>query len=665
MDAVGVLGGRYRLVERLGTGGMSVVWRAHDEVLNRQVAIKVLAAKLAADRHSRAMIRAEAQAAARLSHPHVTGVYDYGESVTGDGDTVPYVVMELISGRTLADRLRGGPLPWRAALRVGAEVAAALAAAHARGLVHRDVKPGNVMLTASGAKVVDFGIAAVAGESGEVGPAGVVLGTPAYLAPERLAGGPVRAATDVYGLGLLLYRALTGELPWAAETTTQMITAHVYVEPQRLPPIAGLPDGVVDLCRRCLAKNPADRPASREVASALAAAAGIRVPLPIRAGEPDDLALDPAPAVTASLAGRPPGRLRLAAAALFGPAIDSGAETSILPGSLMGSAVIDNLHRLRRRRAIQVVGVTAGLAAAGLTLSTCADLPNGRTATLAIAADEARTNRAPCTVRYLTRADNASQFNVDVTVTNSSSQTLDPWTMQFTFTGDQVLSEGSAGEWTQLPTGAVTVRGPAGDAPLQPGTSRSLSFSAGYHTANPMPTAFTLNGAACSYVLVGASGETRTGGPGTDDGSGVEAAGDRQGGNAPHRTGAGGQAVPAGVGPGVAGGGPAQAGSPDVDGPGGGAPGAGSPGAGSPGGGSPGGGEPGGGGPGATTPPTESTPTTDPTGGGGATPTPDPTPLDQPPPSPQSSVDPNASPGSAPGAAGGSSASGTSPTGGA
>jgi serine/threonine-protein kinase len=613
---------------------MSVVWRAYDEVLNRQVAIKVLAAKLAADRDSRAMIRAEAQAAARLSHPHITGVYDYGESTGKDGDTVPYVVMELISGRTLAERLGSGPLPWRAALRAGAEVAAALAAAHARGLVHRDVKPANVMLTASGAKVVDFGIAAVAGETGEPGPGGVVLGTPAYLAPERLAGGPVRPATDVYGLGLLLYRALTGGLPWAAETTTQMITAHVYAEPRRLPPIAGLPDGVAELCLRCLAKNPADRPTSREVARALAAFAGIRVPLPAGADEPDDLVLDPELFVTAPLAGHPPGRLRLAVAALFGPAIDGGAETSILPGSVIDSAAIHNLRRLRRRRAVQVIGVTAGLAAAGLTLAAYADLPGGEGASLAITAGQAGANRAPCAVRYLTRADDASQFNVDLTLTNSGSKALDRWTLQFTFTGDQTLREGSAGEWTQLPTGTVTVRGPAGDSSLRAGASRSLSFSAGYRNANPMPTAFTLNGAGCSYVLVGASGETRTGGPGAADGSDVEAAGgaDPAGGGADAAVRRNGGGPPAPVG-----------------------------GRSTPGGGSTGGG-PGGGGPSGATPPVESTPGSSPTGGaGGATPTPTPeptTPLDQPSPTPDASVDPQTPPEPSPSPVNGASGAG-------
>jgi serine/threonine-protein kinase len=147
---VRILGGRYRLVERLGKGGMSVVWRAYDEVLGRAVAVKVLAPSFAADAVSRERIRAEAQAAAVLSHPNITSVYDYGEQVQPDGTRVPYVVMELVHGPTLSRRLASGPLPWRTALRISAQVAAALAAAHARGLVHRDVKPANVMLTVNG-----------------------------------------------------------------------------------------------------------------------------------------------------------------------------------------------------------------------------------------------------------------------------------------------------------------------------------------------------------------------------------------------------------------------------------------------------------------------------------------------------------------------------------
>ncbi|MEV0714224.1 serine/threonine-protein kinase [Asanoa sp. NPDC050611] len=271
-----VLDGRYRLDDRLGAGGMSVVWRAHDLVLQRPVAVKVLANRHAVSVAARQRIRAEARAAARLWHPHVTGVFDYGEATDG-GAKVPYVVMELLPGRTLAQRLEDGPLPPRVALRTLSEVASALAAAHAQDLVHRDVKPSNVMLTPSGAKVVDFGIAAVVGRD-ELESDGLLLGTPAYLAPERLTLGQVSPASDVYALGLLIYRALTDRLPWEADTTTQMIDAHVYVEPDPLPPIPDIPAEVNAICDRCLAKEPADRPSAAEVATVLAGAAGIVPP---------------------------------------------------------------------------------------------------------------------------------------------------------------------------------------------------------------------------------------------------------------------------------------------------------------------------------------------------------------------------------------------------
>jgi eukaryotic-like serine/threonine-protein kinase len=275
VEAVQTLGGRYRLVELLGRGGMSAVWRAHDEVLGRSVAVKVMGARHAADPTRRARLRAEAQAVACLSHPYITGVHDYGESPTVSGERVPYLVMELVRGPTLAQRLKAGSLPARAAMRICAQVAIALAAAHARGLVHRDVKPGNVILTPAGPKVVDFGIAAAAGERGEPGSNGEIWGTPAYVAPERLAGGRVSPAADVYALGLVLYRALAGSVPWPAATAVELLYAHQYEEPAPLPPIAGVPAEVRALCHRCLAKDPRRRPTAREVAAVLARASGL------------------------------------------------------------------------------------------------------------------------------------------------------------------------------------------------------------------------------------------------------------------------------------------------------------------------------------------------------------------------------------------------------
>jgi serine/threonine protein kinase len=303
MGGAQLIGGRYRLLEHLGTGGMSVVWRGYDEVLGRHVAVKVLVPRLAGDQNFRRRLRVEAQAAGRLCHPHITTVYDYGESTTPSGVALPYVVMELVDGESMADRLADGEgLPWRVAVVACAQVASALSAAHARGIVHRDVTPGNVMLTSGGAKVVDFGIAASAGET-DVDPAGSLLGTPAYLAPERLDGGPVEPASDVYGLGLLLYKSITGRLPWPVTNTTQMLKAHRQLEPPVISQVPGLPSEVAQLCRRCLAKRPEDRPSSEEAARTLAEIAGLLVPMPPRESDPGPRSWQPPARLRARHAG--------------------------------------------------------------------------------------------------------------------------------------------------------------------------------------------------------------------------------------------------------------------------------------------------------------------------------------------------------------------------
>ncbi|MBX6356580.1 MAG: protein kinase, partial [Micromonosporaceae bacterium] len=273
MDTTSILAGRYRLEQRLGGGGMSVVWRAYDEVLGRRVAVKVVAGQHASEARAHERIRTEVKAAKRVSHPHVTKVLDYSDSAK-----TPYLVMQLLHGQTLARRMRGGRLPVRTALEICAQVADALAAAHAAGVVHRDIKPGNVMLTAHGATVLDFGIAGFVGERDECGDSPEVAedriwGTAAYLAPERLIQRQVLPASDVYALGVLLYRALAGRSPWPTTGRAEMLAAHICVEPTPLPAEAGVPPAVARLCHRCLAKNPQDRPTAREVARVLAAAA--------------------------------------------------------------------------------------------------------------------------------------------------------------------------------------------------------------------------------------------------------------------------------------------------------------------------------------------------------------------------------------------------------
>jgi hypothetical protein len=260
---------RYVLVELIGSGGMSHVWHALDEVLGRPVALKTLDAALHAEPALCTAIRREARAAASIAHPNVTQVFDFGEERLPDGGAAPYLVMELLVGQNLAARLGSGPMPWQEAVAVCANVASALGAAHRLGVVHRDIKPANVVLTDSGAKVVDFGIAAVtAGPDGD-GEA-PRAGTPAYVAPEVLTGGSGTTGSDVYALGALLYTALTGTTPFAVTTWAEATLAHVrgaLPAPIMLP---DLPHEIRELCARCLSPTPWTRPTSEEAAEVLA-----------------------------------------------------------------------------------------------------------------------------------------------------------------------------------------------------------------------------------------------------------------------------------------------------------------------------------------------------------------------------------------------------------
>ena len=265
-----VLGDRYRLGERIAGGGMGSVYRAVDESLGRQVAVKVLRRELAAEPAYLERFRREARASAALSHPGVAGVYDYGEF----GGSA-FIVMELVEGETLADRIAArGRLPWPEAFAIGEQVARALAAAHASGLVHRDIKPGNVLVdTAGRAKVTDFGIAKAAAAA-PLTRTGMVVGSANYVAPEQAQGDDVGPPADLYSLGCVLFEAVTGRPPYRGASAVAIAVQHVSApvpDPRRHRP--DLPVAARELIRRALAKPPEDRFASAAaMADALATA---------------------------------------------------------------------------------------------------------------------------------------------------------------------------------------------------------------------------------------------------------------------------------------------------------------------------------------------------------------------------------------------------------
>jgi hypothetical protein len=281
LDKDVLLGERYRLVRMMGLGGMGTVWEAEDEILGRPVAVKVLSESLAAGERAVRRFEREAEASARLSGPHIAAVYDFGRS-----EGRPYMVMELVRGETLADRLtREGPLPPQEAARIATQVAEALEEAHAAGIVHRDVKPGNLMLTPAGdVKVMDFGIAAAAWAV-RITTSGLVLGTPSYLAPEQAKGEKTTPASDVYALGAVLYEMVAGHPPFVAESPVAVALAHVREDPPPLHQVAeGVPPNLAAASMAALAKDPAERPASAAAFASMLRESTLPLP-PIDASE--------------------------------------------------------------------------------------------------------------------------------------------------------------------------------------------------------------------------------------------------------------------------------------------------------------------------------------------------------------------------------------------
>ncbi|GAA2711377.1 serine/threonine-protein kinase [Micromonospora olivasterospora] len=256
-----LLGGRYLLTERVATGGMGAVWRCTDTLLDRVVAVKVLLPSLTADPEFTTRFHAEARMMAALRHPGIVAVHDFGQSTLDDGSQVSYLVMEYVDGEPLVTWMRrAGRLDPASTMSVVAQAAGALHVAHTAGIVHRDVKPGNLMVQRDGTVVlVDFGIARSRGAA-SITAAHTVLGTASYMSPEQATGQPVSAATDVYALGAVAYYCLAGRPPFDGTNPLQVAMRHAQDEPAPLPP--GTPPPVVELIARAMAKRPADRYAS-------------------------------------------------------------------------------------------------------------------------------------------------------------------------------------------------------------------------------------------------------------------------------------------------------------------------------------------------------------------------------------------------------------------
>ena len=259
-------GGRYQLRDLLGAGGMASVHLAYDSVLDREVAIKTLHTELGREQAFRERFRREAQSVAKLTHTNIVSVFDSGEDEL-DGGMVPYIVMEYVAGQPLrsdldTDVAQHGAMPTEKALKITADVLAALEVSHEMGLVHRDIKPGNVMLNKRGVvKVMDFGIAR-AMQSGvtSMTQTGMVVGTPQYLSPEQALGRGVDARSDLYSVGIMLFELLTGQLPFDADSPLAIAYAHVQEEPPVPSSInSSLPAAVDALVARALKKNPNER----------------------------------------------------------------------------------------------------------------------------------------------------------------------------------------------------------------------------------------------------------------------------------------------------------------------------------------------------------------------------------------------------------------------
>ena len=359
-----ILAERYRLDTLIGGGGMGEVWQAHDEVLNREVAVKVIRAHLAEDDTIRERLRTEAQLAGSLHHPGIVDVYDYGEHQEDDGRTTPFLVMPLIEGVSLSAMLKSRvALPIGETMAIIAEMAEALQTAHEAGIVHRDLKPANVMLTPAGrVMILDFGIArSTEGES--LTQTGALIGTADYLSPEQAAGKQATFESDLYALGIVAYTCLTGIPPFHRETDIATALAHVQAAVPDLPEEL-VASGVGPLIEGLLAKEPSQRPAASQVA---AIAAGMATTVPTDAEtttDPEAIQPGAAPVAVADPDATQPA---VAPAAAAGAAATVGAaatQTDLTPvDDAAATSEVAVAEHPRRRRTVMVSSAVLAIAA--------------------------------------------------------------------------------------------------------------------------------------------------------------------------------------------------------------------------------------------------------------------------------------------------------------
>jgi len=368
--------GRYRLDELQGHGPMSEVWRAHDNTLDRTVALKILSPTADLSR-----FRREAQALAALAHENVMRVYDYGQD-----ETRPYMALEWLHGGTLEERLAHGPLPPAETHRIAGGMAAGLAHLHARGLVHRDLKPANVLFDEEGRpKLADFGLARQVAGAGTLTEAGTVLGTAAYISPEQAAGEPAGAASDVYSFGEILFRMLTGVLPFTADEALALVAMHRNTPPpavETLQPDA--PPELAALTAATLRKDPTQRPA--DGAALLAALGAASTTVAMSGDTAATQVLAPPPAT------RPPGRLRRRSA-IAAALLVLAAAGAVLAWAVTRPPAAGGLDTTSDATSHAQTGTTPAI----LQQTTAAHHPTQPTTTAAHTTTQATTTQAPPT----------------------------------------------------------------------------------------------------------------------------------------------------------------------------------------------------------------------------------------------------------------------------